>query len=115
MHHLRHLALLAGLALASAAACATEPLGSQSVVIGSATLECIEPGMGRRQVIALLGPPRERESGTGDIEVWRWSYREQASPTGATTFVIDNRLDPDESRAVFVEFQDKRVLRVWRL
>lgn len=88
-------------------------MGTREVVFSSETIEGIAPGMGRRQVIALLGLPREKSSGSGALQVWRWPYREVLSPSGTVTFVIDEGLPLEHPQHVFVEFDDGYVVRAW--
>ncbi len=96
------------------AACRTSDLAAKNIVIGTTTLDQIEPGCGRRFVIALLGEPMQKIELGSDRELWTWGYRERESAGGARVLIIDNQPRTETSRAAYVEFDDGRVVRAWR-
>ena len=103
------------LALLALAACKSEPIGTQRVVIGVETIDQIEPGLSRPHVTALLGEPLEKIQLVDDqIELWKWSYTEKRSPSGSIVLRIDNEPRTEDSHMCYVEFKNGRVTRAWR-
>jgi outer membrane protein assembly factor BamE (lipoprotein component of BamABCDE complex) len=96
------------------AGCKSKQLGPGVVTIGPTTVEKIEPGLSRPHVKALLGEPLERIQLEGDLELWKWSYREKKTSGGSVVFVIDNEPRTESRHMAYVEFQGGRVTRAWR-
>jgi outer membrane protein assembly factor BamE (lipoprotein component of BamABCDE complex) len=113
MNSSRLATLAAAIALALTSCKSTE-LASRNIVIGTSTLDQIEPGSGRRFVIALLGEPMQKIPLEGDRELWTWGYIERESAGGSKVLIIDNRPRTETTHVAFVEFDDGRVVRAWR-
>jgi outer membrane protein assembly factor BamE (lipoprotein component of BamABCDE complex) len=113
MNPSRLAALAAAIAFALSG-CKSQELAARNIVIGTSTLDQIEPGSGRRFVIALLGEPMQKIPLEGDRELWTWGYHLRESSGGSTVLVIDNRPRTETTHAAFVEFDDGRVVRAWR-
>lgn len=95
-------------------ACKSEEIGAKNIVIGESTLEQIEPGTGRRFVLALLGEPMLKTPLEDERELWIWGYRLKESAGGSTVLIIDNAPRTERSHAAYVELDKGRVVRAWR-
>ncbi len=82
--------------------------------VSSATLQQIEPGKPQDYVRALLGEPTSRTKIDGQIEIWKWTYKETKRREGQLIFVYSGDETEEVEGATYVEFQDGLVRKTWQ-
>lgn len=82
--------------------------------ISAETVQRIEPGKGQDYVFALLGDPSSKQVLGDGTEIWKWTYRERKTSSGAVFLIVDSDQTTETERATYVEFQGGQVVRSWQ-
>jgi len=85
--------------------------------ISPTTMEQVKPGETQEFVQALFGEPTTKvstESDEGDSEIWKWSYSTDTRDTGSVFLIASSSTRSHAGGAVYVEFQEGEVVKVWR-
>jgi hypothetical protein len=102
------------LTLLALVACQSRTLATRHIDIGPETLERIEPGSGRKFVLAVLGEPLEKVQLDDGMELWKWALRERETANGGVLYRVESEPGARADRRAYVEFKDGRVRRAWR-
>jgi outer membrane protein assembly factor BamE (lipoprotein component of BamABCDE complex) len=78
------------------------------------TVQRLEPGKGADYVTALLGEPSSKQALSDGTEIWKWSYRERKTSSGAVFLIVDSDQTTEVERATYVELKDSKVVRAWQ-
>ncbi len=84
--------------------------------VSAETLAQIQPGKSKEYVATVLGEPsskNELSDGTG-TEIWKWTWREKRSSSGAVFLIIDSDHSTEEERSTYVEFLNGVVSKSWQ-
>src|SRR5262249_4578870 len=82
--------------------------------VSAETLAHVEPGKSQEYVIAVLGDPTSKTSLSDGTEIWRWTWRERKTSSGAVLFVIDADKSSENEHSTYVEFRDGVVSKSWQ-
>lgn len=82
--------------------------------ISSETVQRIEPGKNADYVVAVLGDPSSKQVLGDGTEIWKWSYRERKTSSGAVFLIIDSDQTTETERSTYVELKDGQVARAWQ-
>ena len=106
--------LLATVALPTFTSCVVST-GSRHTFSGKhlddAVLRRVGSGESKELVLTIFGPPSHKIAGEDGTEVWAWEYRER---TEENSFPLLSSGPQSSEGAVYVEFDGRTVVRVWR-
>jgi outer membrane protein assembly factor BamE (lipoprotein component of BamABCDE complex) len=82
--------------------------------VSEETLEQIEPGDTQDEVASLLGQPSSRTRKETGTTVWRYSYSQATTKSGAVFLLFGSSTTIQVDGAVYVEFDaEHRVVKTW--
>ena len=106
-----------GLVVAGTASCLvgrTENTKYSGRYVGEDTLQQIEPGDTRDEVVSLLGEPTTRTKKESGKSLWKYSYRKATTKTGAVFLLVGSTKTTETEGAAYVEFDSSyKVTRTW--
>jgi outer membrane protein assembly factor BamE (lipoprotein component of BamABCDE complex) len=110
--------LVLGVLAFSSASCAVLSSSSHTErsgnYIGEETLRQVQPGHSQEYVRALFGDPTSRSAVSEGVELWKWTYEQETRSSGSVLLVFSSRRSTESGGAVYVEFTDAQVSKIWR-
>jgi hypothetical protein len=88
---------------------------STGVHIAESTFSQMQAGQSARFVQDLLGEPTQIiETDNEGGEIWKWAFSETSVNKVSIFLVLGTETSDNSEGAVFVEFQDGKVVNTWR-
>ncbi|MCP3917947.1 MAG: outer membrane protein assembly factor BamE [bacterium] len=82
--------------------------------ISEDTIQEVQPGASKDFVLELCGEPTSRIDSGGGAELWKWEYSQETASSGSVFLLLGSSKTSKSEGAVWVKFEDERVVRAWR-
>lgn len=82
--------------------------------VSNETFKQIQPGANKDYVVALIGEPSTKTQLADGTEIWRWTYRETKTSSGAVIFLINSDTQNESEKSSYVQMENGVVTKAWQ-